>query len=96
MWLAHEASRPSLGTPGDDATIVRALNGAFDPVDLLRALDWSADALLRAERIGDPVLLFLAADRRFGAACPSPGRSMRRTDAWRSWGQRLTSLASRP
>ncbi len=39
------------------------------PVDTDRqALAWSADALLRAERIGDPVLLFLAADRRFGAA----------------------------
>jgi len=54
---------------GDDVTIVRVLNGVHDPVNLGQALDWSADALLRAERIGDPVLLFLAADRRFSAAC---------------------------
>ena len=54
---------------GDDVTIVRVLNGVHDPANLLQALDWSADALLRAERIGDPVLLFLAADRRFSAAC---------------------------
>ena len=54
---------------GADVTIVRVLNGVHDPVNLVQALDWSADALLRAERIGDPVLLFLAADRRFSAAC---------------------------
>jgi class 3 adenylate cyclase/tetratricopeptide (TPR) repeat protein len=54
---------------GDDVTIVRVLNGVHDSVNLGQALDWSADALLRAERIGDPVLLFLAADRRFSAAC---------------------------
>jgi class 3 adenylate cyclase/tetratricopeptide (TPR) repeat protein len=52
---------------GDDATIVRVLNGAFDSLDLSEALDWSEEALARAERIGDPVLLFLAADRRLTA-----------------------------
>jgi class 3 adenylate cyclase len=53
----------------DDATIVRVLNGAFTSLDVSQALEWSADALARAERIGDPVQLCLAADRRFTAAC---------------------------
>jgi class 3 adenylate cyclase len=51
----------------DEATIVRVFNKVFDTVHLSHGLAWSADALVRAERIGDPVLLFLAADRRFTA-----------------------------
>lgn len=50
---------------GDDATVVRVLNHASFPLlvpSLLeQSLAWSADAMLRAERIGDPVLLFWAA-----------------------------------
>jgi class 3 adenylate cyclase len=53
---------------GDEATIVRVFNRVFSPVHLSHALAWSADALVRAERLSDPVLLFLAADRRFCAA----------------------------
>jgi class 3 adenylate cyclase len=53
---------------GDETTIVRVFNSVFSPVHLSQALAWSADALVRAEHIGDPVLLFLAADRRFSAA----------------------------
>jgi class 3 adenylate cyclase len=52
---------------GDEATIVRVLNKVFDSVHLSHGVAWSADALVRAERLGDPVLLFLAADRRFTA-----------------------------
>jgi class 3 adenylate cyclase len=53
---------------GDEATIVRVFNRVFSPVHLSQALALSADALVRAERLSDPVLLFLAADRRFCAA----------------------------
>ena len=53
---------------GDEATIVRVFNSVFSPVHLSQALASSTDALVRAERLGDPVLLFLAADRRFCAA----------------------------
>jgi class 3 adenylate cyclase/tetratricopeptide (TPR) repeat protein len=50
---------------GDDATIVRVLNHIAYPLMvpslLEQSLARSADALLRAERIGDPVLRFWAA-----------------------------------
>jgi class 3 adenylate cyclase/tetratricopeptide (TPR) repeat protein len=62
--LSHEAVAMARNS-GDEATIVRVFNKVFDTVHLSNGLDWSADALVRAERIGDPVLLFLAADRRF-------------------------------
>ena len=59
---------------GDDAVIVRVLNCVFVSLDVpsLRAqmLDRTADALARAERLGDPALTFMAAFlRKYGAAC---------------------------
>jgi class 3 adenylate cyclase len=65
--LSHEAVAIAR-TSGDEATIIRVLNSVFDAFHRSQTLAWSADALVRAERIGDPVLLFLAADRRFCAA----------------------------
>ncbi len=57
---------------GDDAIIVRVLNlvslPLLVPPLLGQSLAWSADALIRAERIGDPVLLFWAAGYRALAA----------------------------
>ena len=57
---------------GDDAIIVRVLSNVSFPLRvpplLGQSLVRSADALLRAERIGDPVLLFWAAWQRAGAA----------------------------
>jgi class 3 adenylate cyclase/tetratricopeptide (TPR) repeat protein len=53
---------------GDDATLVRVLNNISWPLAmpqlLAQSLQWSAEALQRAERLGDPVLLFWAADLR--------------------------------
>ena len=53
---------------GDDATVVRVLNLVSVPLRVPSLLDqslaWSAEALERADRVGDPVLLFWAADRR--------------------------------
>ena len=53
---------------GDDATIVRVLNNVCWPLAmpqlLTQSLEWSAEALQRAERLGDSVLLFWAADLR--------------------------------
>jgi class 3 adenylate cyclase len=53
---------------GDDAIIVRVLNnisqGLQTPPLVEQALVWTADALARAERLGDPLLLFFAATRR--------------------------------
>ena len=57
---------------GDDAVIVRVLNDVFVPLMapslLEQSLARSADALDRAERVGDPVLLFWAAMCRSQAA----------------------------
>ena len=57
---------------GDDATIVRVLNTCRCPLAvpqlLEQSLDWSTEALVRAERLGDPVLLFWAARSRAGTA----------------------------
>jgi tetratricopeptide (TPR) repeat protein len=56
----------------DDSVIVRVLNHVFLPLvvpsALEQALDRSADALARAERIGDPALLFFASVSRQDAA----------------------------
>ena len=53
---------------GDDATIVRVLNQvilpSLAPSLLEETLARTADALVRAERLGDPVLLFFAAHAR--------------------------------
>jgi tetratricopeptide (TPR) repeat protein len=53
---------------GDDATVVRVLNQVAlpcrAPQHLELSLARSADALARAERIGDPLLLFVAAATR--------------------------------
>ena len=50
---------------GDDALIVRVLNNLFAPLLVPslheQSLTRSADSLVRAERVGDPVLLFFAA-----------------------------------
>jgi class 3 adenylate cyclase/tetratricopeptide (TPR) repeat protein len=56
----------------DDETIVRVFNHVSIPLQvpplLDHALAWTADALVRAERVGDPVLLFWAAQWRAEAA----------------------------
>jgi hypothetical protein len=53
---------------GDDATLVRVLNNVAWPLAmpqlLGQSLAWSAEAMQRAERLGDPVLLFWTADLR--------------------------------
>jgi class 3 adenylate cyclase len=59
---------------GDDVTMVRVLNHVSLPLAVPSLLEWSvdrtADALVRAQRIGDPLLLCSAASgRRFTAAC---------------------------
>ena len=67
--LATEAITLARST-GDDATIVRVLNDVSWPLTLPRLLEQSlahsAEALHRAERLGDPVLLFWAAHLRAG------------------------------
>jgi hypothetical protein len=69
--LANEALAIA-GSSGDDATIVRVLNHVFVPLFvphlLEQSLDRSADAMVRAERLDDPLLLFSAADWRAIAA----------------------------
>ena len=54
---------PSPEPSGDDAIIVRVLNQVFVPLFVPSLLEQSlartADALVRAERVGDPVLLLL-------------------------------------
>ena len=59
---------------GDDVTMVRVLNHVSLPLAVPSLLEWSlartSDALVRAQRIGDPLLLCTAASgRRFTAAC---------------------------
>jgi hypothetical protein len=58
---------------GDDAVIVRVLNNVcvplFVPPLLEQSLARTADALVRAERLGDPVLLYWAAVWRSLIAC---------------------------
>jgi tetratricopeptide (TPR) repeat protein len=69
--LADEAITIARST-GDDATLVRVLNHVFLPLVvpplLGQTLTRSAEALARAERVGDPVLLFWAASLRGWAA----------------------------
>ena len=56
----------------DDATIVRVIYhvayALFVPPLLEQSLAWTADALTRAEQLGDPILLFHAANNRQWAA----------------------------
>jgi hypothetical protein len=53
---------------GDDATIAKVVNQVLFPLlvpsMLENQLTWTADGLVRAERVGDPVLLFLLAHSR--------------------------------
>jgi class 3 adenylate cyclase/tetratricopeptide (TPR) repeat protein len=69
--LADEALAIAEST-GDDAVIVWVLNHAFNPFQapslLERSLAQTADALDRAERVGDPVLVIFAAWVRAEAA----------------------------
>jgi class 3 adenylate cyclase len=62
--LANEAVAIAEAS-GDDVTIVRVLNHIYVPLMvpslLEQSLVWTTDALVRAERIGDPVLLLFAA-----------------------------------
>ena len=57
---------------GDDAPVVRVLSlvsfSLAVPALLQQTLAWSAEALVRAERVGDPVLLFWAAWGRLSNA----------------------------
>ncbi len=65
--LANEAFRIAYAT-GDDGVIVRVANSLFVPLFVPWGLEDSmtrtADALNRAERLGDPVMLFFAASWR--------------------------------
>ncbi len=69
--LADEAVALAEAT-ANDAIIVRVLCQICNPLRvphlLAQDLAWTADALARAERIGDPVLLFWAASRRNSVA----------------------------
>jgi len=69
--LADEALAIAEAT-GDDAIMVRTLNHmAFSltlPSLLESSLQWTADALVRAERLGDPMQLYFAAMYRATAA----------------------------
>jgi tetratricopeptide (TPR) repeat protein len=62
--LADEAISLARAT-GDDATIVRVLNDVSWPLRLpqllAQSLEWTAEPVQRAERLGDPVLLWWAA-----------------------------------
>ena len=73
------------GSTGDDAEIVRVLNTVFLSLAFPSLLDQSlvrtADALARAERVGDPVLLFWAAMwRSVAAECTGDSGEMDRCD----------------
>ena len=92
--LADEALAIAAAT-GDDAVIVRVLNNVayalMSPPMLEQSLVRTADALVRAERLGDPVLLFFAANWR-RQACAQAGdiREMDRcTEIMRELTQRL-------
>ena len=65
--LADEALAIAASS-GDDATIAAVVNQVLFPLlvpsMLEQQLTWTADALVRAERVGDPVLLFLMAHSR--------------------------------
>jgi class 3 adenylate cyclase/tetratricopeptide (TPR) repeat protein len=69
--LADEAVAIA-GSSGDDTTIVRVLNLVSYPLSVPPLLEQSLartnDALVRAERLGDPVLVFLAAGWRLETA----------------------------
>ncbi len=69
--LAEEAERIA-NHSGDDTTCVRVLNHLYVPLEvpqlLSSTLTRTTDALLRAERLGDPALLFWAAMWRYEAA----------------------------
>jgi tetratricopeptide (TPR) repeat protein len=57
---------------GDDATIVRVVHTLSNPLGvpelLQQAMDWETEALVRAERLGDPVQLFWVARSHAGSA----------------------------
>ncbi len=64
MALADEAVAIARSS-GDDAVIVRVLNlialSLMVPSMLEQSLAWTSDAIHRADRVGDPVMLFTAA-----------------------------------
>ncbi len=69
--LADEAITLA-GRSGDDATMVRVLNLVAQPLHVPALVEQSrvrtADAIVRAERVGDPVLVFWAANARARSA----------------------------
>jgi class 3 adenylate cyclase/tetratricopeptide (TPR) repeat protein len=65
--LAEEAAAIARAS-GDDALLVRVFNLTFDPSQVVQSVSWNEDALVLASKLGDPVQLFLAADRRAVAA----------------------------
>jgi tetratricopeptide (TPR) repeat protein len=72
--LAVEAESIAAAS-GDDTTIVRVLNHLYVPLQVPQLLDpalaRTTDALERAERLGDPALLYWAAMWRYEAAARS-------------------------
>jgi hypothetical protein len=69
--LADEAVAIA-GSCGDDAIVVRVLNHIYLPLNVPPLLEQSlartAEAMMRAERVGDPLLILFAADWRAHAA----------------------------
>ena len=69
--LANEAIAIARSS-GDDATIVRVVHTLANPLAvpelLQQAMDWQTEALVRAERLGDPVQLFWVARSCAGTA----------------------------
>ena len=82
MHLAEEAIAVARAT-NDDATIVRVLNHVLLPLAVPplidRVVEWSTEALDRAARLNDPLLLCAAASgRRYMAACAGDVEEMDR------------------
>ena len=82
MDLAEEAIAVARSTD-DDATIVRVLNHVLLPLAvpplIERVVEWSVEALDRAARLDDPLLLCAAASgRRYTAACAGDVEEMDR------------------
>ena len=86
--------RPATTPPSCESSTLVVVPLLVPPL-LEQSLAWSADALRRAERLGDPVLLFWAARNRVSRLPPAPGTSTRWTAAWTSSGRSPSSSTSR-
>ena len=97
--LAEEAESIAKAS-GDDTTCLRVLNHLYIPLQVPQllgpALARTTDALMRAERLEDPALLYWAAMWRYQTAARSGDideleRCLRSMGRWqRSWGSRCS------